>query len=69
MPAAVWKNLQCLQSIDGEIVLAFYSLWSVCGEGFLQTRSGALGKVCLAYAREKLYNGKMDEKKSESTNT
>ena len=24
--------------------------------------SGALGKVCLAYAREKLYNGKMDEK-------
>lgn len=23
MPAAVWKNLQCLQSIDGEIVLAF----------------------------------------------
>ena len=25
--------------------------------GFFQTRSGALGKVCLAYAREKLYNG------------
>ena len=24
MPAAVWKNLQCLQSIDGEIVLAFF---------------------------------------------
>lgn len=24
--------------------------------------SGAWGKVCLAYAREKLYNGKMDEK-------
>ena len=23
---------------------------------------GAWGKVCLAYAREKLYNGKMDEK-------
>jgi len=23
MPAAVWKNLQCLQSVDGEIVLAF----------------------------------------------
>ena len=24
--------------------------------------SRAWGKVCLAYAREKLYNGKMDEK-------
>ena len=24
--------------------------------------SGALGKVCLEYDREKLYNGKMDEK-------
>lgn len=23
MPAAVWKNLQCLQSVDEEIVLAF----------------------------------------------
>ena len=32
MPAAVWKNLQCLQSIDGEIVLAFFKrvpeLWA-----------------------------------------
>ena len=25
---------------------------------------GAWGKVCLAYAREKLYNGKMDERYS-----
>ena len=88
MPAAVWKNLQCLQSIDGEIVLAFLhasiffigclifalervwrrffarcalhfagKLFFMCSGAF-----GAWGKVCLAYAREKLYNGKMDEK-------
>ena len=29
MPAAVWKNLQCLQSVDGEIVLAFFSYCSL----------------------------------------
>ena len=88
MPAAVWKNLQCLQSIDGEIVLAFLhasiffigclifalervwrrffarcalhfagKLFFMCSGAF-----GVWGKVCLAYAREKLYNGKMDEK-------
>ena len=88
MPAAVWKNLQCLQSIDGEIVLAFlhasiffigcliFALERVwrrffarcalhfAGKLFLMCSGafGAWGKVCLAYAREKLYNGKMDEK-------
>ena len=51
MPAAVWKNLQCLQSIDGEIVLAFFKrvpeLWA---------------RFALHMPGEKLYNGKMDEK-------
>mgnify|MGYP002242571734 CR=1 FL=1 len=37
---------------------------TLCGKAFFMCSgaSGALGKVCLAYAREKLYNGKMDEK-------
>ena len=82
MPAAVWKNLQCLQSVDGEIVLAFlhasiffigcliFALERVWRRFFARCALhfagklffGAWGKVCLAYAREKLYNGKMDEK-------
>ena len=37
---------------------------TLCGKAFFMCSGafGAWGKVCLAYAREKLYNGKMDEK-------
>ena len=57
MPAAVWKNLQCLQSVDGEIVLAFFKrvpeLWA----------RFALHMTWKNYIMEKW------TKKSESTNT
>ena len=57
MPAAVWKNLQCLQSIDGEIVLAFSNAFRSFRARF------ALHMPGKNYIMEKW------TKKSESTNT
>lgn len=67
MPAAVWKNLQCLQSVDGEIVLAFLhaSIFSI-GRLIFALELGARFAL---HMPGKNYIMEKWTKKSESTNT